>query len=73
MVHGPGLQVLSSPLLKRFHLNGQTTGFLRETQKLELNHISPKLTLEAEGRFKITNLVILRLATYESVFSTQTA
>ena len=32
-------------LLKRFHLNGHTTGFRQQTQKLELHYMSPLLTL----------------------------
>ena len=28
-------------LLKRFHLNGHTMGFCRQTQKLELHYMSP--------------------------------
>ena len=36
-------------LLKRFHLNGHTTGFHPQTQMLELHYLSPELTLEVKG------------------------
>ena len=54
------IEIVAKVLPKLFHLNGHTKGFRPQTEKLELNYMSPKLTLGVKG------LIVFQLAFFLS-------
>ena len=58
-------------LLKRFQLNGHTIGFRQQTQKLELNFMSPLLTLGVKVAVINGNLTVI-LPVFDKQLTTAT-